>query len=390
MFDGRAPRAEPGTASHQSFGGGLLAGLASRILAPADIRLNGSRPWDIELHDERALVRALLHGSIGFGEGYVDGLWSTRDLEELSRRLALASVDDTARLLPASLVLNVASRVKNRQTRGRALEVVREHYDFGNDLFFAFLGKHKNYSCGYFEGAADLDQAQEQKLDMICKKLELRPGQHLLDVGGGWGELARFAASRYGARVTSVNLSERQMQFAREHCRGLDVDVVRADYREIRGDFDKIAAIAMFTHVGYKNYPAFMHAMHRLLRPEGIFLMEGVWGNTSVTHIDGWMDKYIFPNASIPSGAQTFAALEGLFVTEDLHNFGPSYVETLRAWNRNLEASWPALSHRYEDRVRRIFEFFFLLIAGFFRARALSNWHLVLTKSGRVQPRCRL
>ena len=165
---------------------------------------------------------------------------------------------------------------------------------------------------------------------------------------------------------------------------------MRSDYRDVPGEFDKIAAIAMFTHVGYRNYPTFMQCMHRLLRSDGIFLMEGVWGNTSVTHIDGWMDKYIFPNASIPSGAQTFAAFEGLFVAEDLHNFGPSYVETLRAWNRNLGLAWPELAPRYDQRVRRIFEFFFLLIAGFFRARALSNWHLVLTKTGREQPRCRL
>jgi cyclopropane-fatty-acyl-phospholipid synthase len=133
-----------------------------------------------------------------------------------------------------------------------------------------------------------------------------------------------------------------------------------------------------------------MRKMHQLLRPEGIFLMEGVWGNRSVTHIDAWMDKYIFPNASIPSGAQTFAAFEGLFVAEDLHNFGPSYVETLRAWNQNLTRAWPELSLRYDDRVRKVFEFFFLLISGFFRARALSNWHLVLTKTGRAQPAIRL
>jgi len=343
MFDGQAPREEPRYERRSSgqFRHQLELRIAERLLAPADIRLDGSRPWDVQLHDPRALSHALLHGSVGFGEGYVDGLWSTQDLEELCFRLARAAVDDTARLLPFGILKYLGSRLSNQQTRQRALTVVKEHYDFGNDLFFSFLGRYKNYSCGYFPGTTELDRAQEQKLELICRKLELKPGEHLLDVGGGWGEFARYAATRHGVRVTSINLSERQMQFAREHCAGTNVEVVRSDYRDLRGTFDKIAAIAMFTHVGYKNYPTFMATMRRLLKPSGIFLMEGVWGNTSVTHIDGWMDKYIFPNACIPSGAQTFAAFEGLFVAEDLENFGPSYLHTLRAWNQNFNQAWP-------------------------------------------------
>ena len=390
MFDGHPPSVRPGTArlpNSNKFE--LIPWISEQILAPADIRLNGPRPWDIQLHDERALSHALLHGSIGFGEGYVEGWWSTGDLEELSRRLASAEVDNLARVLPRGLLLKASSLLSNRQSKKNALTVVRQHYDFGNDLFTSFLGGYKNYSCGYFKDTTDLDVAQRQKMDLICRKLELSRGDHLLEVGGGWGEFARFAASEYGARVTSINLSEEQMRFAREHCRGLPVNIVRSDYRDIRGEFDKIAAIAMFTHVGYKNYRDFMQCMHRLLKPSGTLLMEGVWGNTSVTHIDAWMDKYIFPNAMIPSGAQTFAAFEGLLVAEDLHNFAPSYVETLRAWNRNLHQAWPTLSKSYDDRVRRVFEFFFLLISGFFRARALQNWHLVLTRTGAAQPFCR-
>jgi cyclopropane-fatty-acyl-phospholipid synthase len=367
-----------------------LPWLSERILEPADVKLNGPRPWDIQVHDPRALSHALLRGSVGFGEGYVEGWWSVRDLEELSRRLAAAEIDDVTRILPTGLLLKAQSFLTNRQSKRGALKVVRHHYDFGNDLFLAFLGKYKNYSCGYFKDTTDLDVAQVQKMDLICQKLQLSRGDHLLEVGGGWGEFARFAASQYGARVTSINLSEEQMRFAREHCRGLDVNIIRSDYRDMRGEFDKVAAIAMFTHVGYKNYREFMQCMQRLLRPGGTMLMEGVWGNRSVTHIDGWMDKYIFPNAMIPSGAQTFAAFEQLLVAEDLHNFAPSYVETLRGWHRNLNAAWPELSAHYDERVRRVFEFFFLLIAGFFRARALQNWHLVLTRPGSEQPHCRV
>lgn len=364
--------------------------IAERILEPADVRLNGGRPWDIRIIDPEALQRALYGGSVGFGEGYLDGLWETDDLEELARRLGGAKTDDIARFLPGGLRLKMHALLANRQSPRRADQVAKAHYDFGNDLFMAFLGRHPNYSCGYFRDTTELDRAQLQKMDLICRKLNLQPGEHLLDVGGGWGELARHAATNYGVRVTSINLSEQQMQAGRERCRGLPVEIVRSDYRDMRGRFDKIAAIAMFTHVGHKNYRSFMSSMHRLLAPEGTLLMEGVWGNSSVTHIDGWMDKYIFPNATIPSGAQTFAAFEGLFVAEDLHNFGPSYVHTLRAWNQNLNLAWPELRARYDERVRKTFEYFFLVIAGFFRARALSNWHLVLTPTGAPQPACRV
>jgi cyclopropane-fatty-acyl-phospholipid synthase len=364
--------------------------VAERILEPADVRIDGGRPWDIRVHNPRAFRRGIVEGSTGLGEAYLDGDWSCQDLEELFYRIARARLEEVVERMPAGLVARSASLLGNRQSRRRATHVTRAHYDLGNDFFHAFLGEKKSYSCGYFAGTDQLDQAQENKLDLVCKKLGLCPGEHLLDVGGGWGELARHAASRYGARVTSINISEQQMRFAREHCRGLDVEVVRQDYRDVRGTFDKVAAVAMFTHVGPRNYRTFMETMHRALRPGGVLVMEGIWCNVSMTRIDPWMDKYIFPNATIPSGAQTFAAFAGLFVAEDLHNFGPDYVKTLRAWNENLERTWPSLRTRYGERLHRIFRYYFLLCAGYFRARTVQNWQLVLTPQGTPQPECRL
>jgi cyclopropane-fatty-acyl-phospholipid synthase len=368
-----------------------LRSVYNLLLERADVRLDGDRPWDPRIHDERVFRRVALDGSVGLGEAYVDGWWSTDDLEELARRLASARLERVTEWLPRGLAQNAAAIVSNQQTRGRARRVARQHYDFGNDLFAAFLGRYQCYSCGYFRDTDDLDVAQLQKLDLVCRKLDLRRGDRLLDVGGGWGELARHAAAEYGARVTSINISDEQMRFARERCRGLDVETVRCDYRDVRGSFDKVAAIAMFTHVGVRNYRTFMEAMRRVVAPEGTFLIEGVWGNVSTNRIDAWMDKHIFPGAMIPSGAQTFRAFEGIFVAEDVHNFGPDYVKTLRAWNARLRQAWPTLRARYDERVRKTFEYFFLTIAGFFRARALQHWHLVLTPPGAPQPAfCRL
>ncbi len=356
------------------------------LLDRADVRLDGSRPHDIRVHDSRVFSRVAVHGSVGLGEAYLDGWWSTDDLEELAYRLASARLQRVTEWLPRGMVQNVTARLFNQQTRGLAQRVARDHYEMGNDLFSGFFGRYKNYSCAYFQDTDDLDRAQRQKLDLICKKLDLRPGDRLLDVGGGWGELARHAAAEYGAKVTSINISEEQMRYARAHCKGLDVTVQRCDYRDVRGAFDKVAAIAMFTHIGQRNYRTFMQSIRRVLEPGGIFIMEGVWGNVSTNRIDAWMDKYVFPGAMIPSGAQTFQAFEDIFVAEDIHNFGPHYLKTLRAWDANFEAAWPELRERYGERMHRIFNYYFRTIAGFFRARALQNWHLVLTPVGAAQP----
>jgi len=364
--------------------------LAARLLAPLDVRLDGDRPWDIRVRDPRALRKSLTGGSLGFGEAFVDGWWDCGDLEELIYRLVVADLRGLAYMLPAVFLKRRLAALVNLQTRPRSRRVAEQHYDYGNDFFAALLGRHPIYSCGYFREGDDLDAAQLAKMDLICKKLDLRPGEHLLDVGGGWGELARHAAATYGVRVTSINISEEQMRIGRERCRGLDVEIVGCDYRDVRGTFDKVMAIAMFTHVGPHNYRGFMERMSRVLSPGGIFVMEGVWGNATQTTGDPWVDRYIFPGAVIPSGAQTFAAVERLFVVEDLHNFGPHYATTLRAWNANLQQAWPALAARYDERARRTFEYYLLAMAALFRARAMQNWQLVLTHGARAQPPCRV
>ncbi|HEY8377495.1 MAG TPA: cyclopropane fatty acyl phospholipid synthase [Nannocystis sp.] len=361
------------------------ARIVETLLADADVRLDGARPWDIRVHDDAFFAKVLLQGSLGLGESYMDGLWTCDDLEECIYRIIRGGLEHRVPSLP-DLVADVAARLANQQTRRRSLRVAERHYNLGNDLFAEFLGAYKNYSCGYFEGTSDLDVAQRQKMDLVCRKLDLRPGDRLLDVGGGWGELARWAAEKYGCHVTSINISDEQIRFARRHCAGLPVEIVRCDYRDVSGSFDKIAVIAMLTHVGARNYRRFMEIAHRCLKPDGIMLIETVGGNVSLTHCEPWTDRYIFPGGMIPSLAQLGRAIEGLFVLEDLHNFGLSYVHTLRAWNRNFQAAWPRLSARYDERTRRMFEYFFLAVAGAFRARDLQHWHLVLTRPGRLPP----
>lgn len=359
----------------------LLRSAAELLLSSADIRIDGERPWDIRVRDRRAFIHALCLGSLGFGDGYVAGWWTCDDLEEMAFRLARARLEErVAERLPRALATRLLATLLNQQTPLGSLQVARRHYDLGNDLFLAFLGARKNYSCGYFDETHDLDVAQTQKLELLCRKLRLAPGERLLDIGGGWGEFARYAAQHHGVRVTSINISDEQLRFAREYCRGLDVELVRCDYRDMAGRFDKVAAIAMFTHVGYRNYRAFFHKVHELLDPDGVFVMEGIWGSVATKTLDAWMEKHIFPRSQLPSAAQTFSASEGLFSVEHLHNFGHAYAKTLRAWKQNLERAWPSLRARYDDAVLRVFQYYFQMCAGYFRARAVHNWQLVYTK----------
>jgi cyclopropane-fatty-acyl-phospholipid synthase len=322
---------------------------------------------------------------MGFGESYMDGWWCCIDVEDLLYRLIRSNIEQVSGFVPSAIALEATALVMNRQTRLEAKQVAERHYNLDTELF-GFLGKYMNYSCGYFKGTDDLDRAQEQKMELICRKLNLMRGERVADIGGGWGEFARYAADCYGCHVTSINIADKQLAFARQYCKGHSVDVIKCDYRDLEGTYDKIAAIAMVAHVGHKNYRAFMEKLDRHLAPEGIVLIETVGRNTASTHCDPWVNKYIFPGGMVPALSQLARAMEGLFVIEDLHNFGPHYIKTLRAWHRNFKAIWPKVATRYDERCRRMFDYFFQMSAAAFRARSIQYWHLLMTKPGRLQP----
>jgi cyclopropane-fatty-acyl-phospholipid synthase len=358
-----------------------------RILSTVDVRIGGSRPFDMQVHSDLFYKRVLLEGSVGLGESYMDGLWDCADLEELVFRFVESGIERRFRLLPGFVTMNALGHLVNRQPRSLG-ERTSRHYNTDNDLFASFLGKYKNYSCAFYEEGDDLDTAQLKKMDLICDELCLRPGENVLDIGGGWGEIAKHMASR-GCRITSINIADEQMRAAREHCKGASVDVVKCDYRDVAGTFDKIAIIAMMSHVGHKNHRPLFETVHRHLAPDGLVFVDTVGSAVSLQNGNPWIDKYIFPGIVFPSIQQISRAVEGLFVIEAVRNFGASYVKTLRAWNANLRRAWPRLSHRHDERTRRMFEFFFLTVAGFFRARDFQNWYVVLSPEGTTQPAMR-
>ncbi|HBD18786.1 MAG TPA: cyclopropane fatty acyl phospholipid synthase [Arenimonas sp.] len=370
-MDARKPPPKPG---------GPLAARVAALLETADVRLDGDRPWDLQVHDARLPTRLLAQGSLGLGEAYMDGWWDSADLDGLLWRLLQARLDERRPGL-ADAWDGLKARLLNLQSTRRSLEVGRRHYDLGNDLYAAMLGRRLVYSCGYWREARDLDAAQEAKLDLVCRKLGLRAGQRLLDVGCGWGETLKFAAERYGAAGVGITISREQADYARRLCDGLPVEIRLQDYRKIDEPFDHILSIGMFEHVGVRNYRGFFERMRRCLGPDGLFLLHSIGGERSTDHTDPWIGRYVFPNSMLPSAAQLARAVEGLFVIEDWHNFGADYDRTLQAWRDKVERAWTRLE-RYDERFRRLWRFYLASSMALFRSRRGQLWQLVLSPGG--------
>ena len=358
-----------------------LEGRTAALWAEADVRTGGDRPWDLQVHDPCFHVRVLGQGSLGLGESYMDGWWDAASLDGLLVRLLAARVDE--RVHGAGEVFDaLRARLTNLQSPRRSGEVGRRHYDLGNDLYAAMLGRRLVYSCGYWRNATDLDAAQEAKLDLVCRKLRLRPGMRVLDIGCGWGEALKFAAERHGVSGVGITVSREQADYARRLCADLPVEIRQQDYRVLDEPFDAAFSLGMFEHVGAKNYDVYFDVVRRCLPSEGVFLLHTIGGDRSVLRSDPWIARYIFPNSMLPSAAQIAQAIEGRFVLEDWHNFGADYDRTLQAWRANVESAWAVLDARYDERFRRMWRFYLAVSMATFRSRRSQLWQLVLSPRG--------
>jgi cyclopropane-fatty-acyl-phospholipid synthase len=355
----------------------------TNLLAFADIRINGARPWDIQVHDQRFFSRVLASGTLGFGESYMDDWWDCDALDEMCCRAIRAGLDKRfAFRLPNVWALLTALLV-NQQTARPSRKVSRLHYDLSNDFFEAMLDPNMQYSCAVFAEGDDLASAQLRKLDWICERLRLRSGLRVLDIGCGWGGLARYAARNYACNVVGITISREQFQYAQRWCSGLDVEIQLRDYREVSERFDRVVSVGMIEHVGQKNYRAYMRAVARSLAEDGLFVCQGICGNFSRFHTDPWIKRYIFPNSMLPSVAQLTRAAEGVFIVEDVKNIGPNYDPTLLAWEENFRRAWPRFADRYGERLRRMWRFYLLSCAGAFRARSLHVFSILFSKEGK-------
>lgn len=351
------------------------------LLLLAGVSINGDRPSDISVCNDRFFQRLLRDGSLALGESYMDGWWDSRQLDECMCNILRTNLDHT--VTPRFYLFDqIKAMLLNLQNHFRAYHIGKHHYDIGNDLYRCMLDKYMIYSCGYWKCAETLDEAQQAKLDLVCRKLLLKPGMKVLDIGCGWGGMAKFAAEKYGVKVTGITVSREQARFAKDFCKGLPVTIQLDDYRNLHGSYDRILSLGMFEHVGYKNYRKFMKIVRRLLKNDGLFLLHTIGNNRSARIAEKWIATYIFPNSMTPSAKQICQASEELFVLEDWHNFGPDYDKTLMHWFCNFDQHWHELQSKYSPRFYRMWKFYLLSCAASFRARRNQLWHIVFSPAG--------
>jgi len=359
------------------------------LLDSADVQVNGSRPWDLQVHDARLYDRVLRDASLGLGEAYMDGWWDSGAVDQFIDHVLRAHLDRKVQNSTRLAFQVLRARLFNRQSASRAFEVGEKHYDLGNDLYQAMLDKRLNYTCAYWKDAKNLDEAQEAKLELVCRKIGIHPGMRILELGCGWGSFAQYAAEKHGASVLGVTVSKEQVALGMQRCQGLPVELRLQDYRQVKGTYDAVISIGVMEHVGPKNYAEYMRVVDRCLKPDGIAFVHTIGGNASSTTGEPWTDKYIFPNGILPSIAQLGRAMEGTFVMEDWQNFGPYYDPTLMAWHANFEQAWPELKKNYNERFHRMWRYYLLASAGGFRSRNQQLWQFVFTREGSAHPDCR-
>lgn len=363
-----------------------MAGTLSRdavatLLAHADIKINGSAPWDMQVHDPAVFDAVVRDGSLGLGEYYMAGGWDCEQLDVFFDRVIRAHLDTQ---MPDSrgVAAKVMAHLRNPQSPARAWEVGRKHYDLGNSFFSDMLGPTMAYSCGFWQDATDLDSAQIAKLDLVCRKLDLEPGMRMLDIGCGWGSLMRHAAQHYGVSCVGLTVSTEQASLGKTLCQGLPVTFLLEDYREHKGRYDRVASVGMFEHVGHRNYADFFLAARRALHDDGLMLLHTIGSLVREEGLDPWINKYIFPNGTLPALGHIADTTQQHFVIEDVENFGAYYDPTLMAWHANFVSAWPKHAVDYPAEFERMWRYYLLSCAGAFRARNLQLWQLVLSPSG--------
>ena len=383
-----------------------MSALAKRIVtnlfSQAGITIGGNNYWDIRVNNDR-FYPSTLRGSLGFGESYMKGDWEVESIDALFRRIIRMDITHSSLVTLNRLYLNIKSRLTNLQTRIGSLAIAETHYDLDHRLYELFLGPYNQYTCCFFNKAQSLEEAEVEKLELICNKLDLREGDRVLDIGCGWGGFAKYAAETRGCRVTGISISKEQIAFARQYTEGLPVDIIECDYRDLPQQFagqhfDKATIIGMIEHVGYKNYRKLVNIVHQLLKDDGMFLLHTIGNSERTTVVDPWIEKYIFRNSMAPAMSQLGNAFEDLFVVQDWENYGHYYAPTLAAWQERFEANWPQIAaieteRRFDEKFRRMFNYYLLSSKAGFETEHLNLWHILMTKQGQgssVYPRVNL
>ncbi len=356
--------------------------IVCELLNGSGVSVDGNNPWDIKVSDDEFYQRVLSKGSLGLGESYISGQWNSERIDMFVDKVLSGGLEK--KISKGGVLFGmIKSKLFNRQRKSKAFDIGEKHYDLGNDLYREMLDKRMVYTCGYWRDSSNLDDAQEAKLDLSCRKLGLERGMRVLDIGCGWGSFAKYAAEKYGVNVVGVSVSKEQIKLGKKMSAKLPVDLRLQDYRDVHGKFDRIVSLGMFEHVGPKNYKVFMKKVSDSLEDDGLFLLHTIGRNVSSNGIDKYIDKYIFPGGVLPSVKQIAGASENELVLRDWHEFGQDYDKTLMAWNHNFQSGWSGISWKYGKEFKRMWEYYLLSCAGSFRSGQIQLWQIIFSKEGK-------
>ncbi|MCH8550601.1 MAG: cyclopropane-fatty-acyl-phospholipid synthase family protein [Natronospirillum sp.] len=348
----------------------------------------------VEIRDPAVYKEFVLGGGIGAAEAYVLKLWDSHDLTRVVQVFArnLKTLERKGPLSAMRRLMSLLDHRFNRNTINQARENISSHYDLGNELFERFLDASMMYSSAMYPSPeATLEDAQTFRLHRICQKLDLKPGDHLLEIGTGWGGMAEFAARHYGCRVTTTTISSEQFNYAQERIReaGLEdrVTLLMQDYRKLDGQYDKIVSLEMIEAVGHEYLSTYFAKCNDLLRPEGAMLLQAITiadqrYDYYRKHVD-FIQKYIFPGGHLPSVARITQEVSRVtdMTVRHLEDFGDHYARTLRDWQTRFNRSSEQLmAQGYDETFQRLWQYYFAYCEGGFRECNIGVAQLILSK----------
>ncbi len=352
--------------------------------ANLDIEINGKNPWDPQIINELAYSRIASYGTLGLGETYMEGMWTCDDLALFLRKCLEAELDkiNFIKLLPQYLKL----RFVNTQSPKKSLDVAA-HYGVGNDFYERMLGENMQYTCCWWgDGAKTLEQAEIDKLELVSRKLDLKPGMKLLELGSGFGTTAKYIAEKYKCEVYTFNITTEQVEWTKKVNKGLPVKVFKDDYRnagKLGMKFDRVFSVGMMEHVGAKNYKKYFKLVNDLLKDDGLAFVHTIISAKTYHKTEPWFNKYIFPGGYIPSVEQMAIGANGPFVLLDWHVFNDDYARTLTEWHKNMQKNKKWVLDNYGEVFYRMFEFYLLTSKAMFLAGGLQLHQMVFKKVGK-------
>lgn len=401
---------------------GQIRKLSEKLFNEVGIKIDGDRPEDIRIKNDKFYIYMLLYISglnrKSLGEMYMNDMFDVDDLPAfIEKSVNLKIVFNKFLLGVSNLVEASPFDLFSSYSISSSKKDVRNHYDRGNSLFKAMLDKTMNYSCAYWQKhqpiqllkdaqinnslCTSLHEAQLNKMYLIARKLDLKPGMTVLDIGCGWGSFTKFLALNFDVNVLGITISKEQYEYAIKD--DLDLENLRLpglkplgigkaefkliDYRDVKDTFDRVVVIEMIEHVGKKNYDKFFKIAKNCLKEDGLFFLHVIGIDTTyVPQYDPYIHKYIFPNFVIPLHSDLMKSINGRFVIEDFHNIGYDFYRTLNAWHENFNENFHTIEHEYDEKhrekFRRMWSFYLHFCAGLFKARKLNLWHIVMSHDG--------